>query len=222
MDIEGGLEIESRFVNNINFRIGISDYEHLETEGSGEPGTFFENDALEARLLLSLNPVFGFSGTYGFQVGDRDFSAVGAEAFVPPVETQKAGFFWVGERKFGNLSLELGSRLEFVDHEAEGFEGLDIDFTNSSGSAGIVYELSEETQLSALVDITERAPGPEELFSNGPHIATQSFDIGDPNLEEERGVSLNLAWAYSSETFNASVSVYHNDFTDFIFQANTG
>ena len=222
LDLEGELRLESSFINSINFRFGFNDYEHTEFEAPGEAGTVFDNEAWEGRLQFTHGPaILGFSGTSGIQLSDRDFSAIGEEAFVPPVDTQTVGTFWVGQRDFGKLSLELGSRLDFVDHEAEGFEGEDFSFTNSSASAGIVYQSTDQTQFSALFDITERAPNPEELFSNGPHIATQTFDIGDPTLDEETAFSLNLGWAYNTETFNASISLYHNNFSDFIFQTNT-
>jgi len=224
LDIEGEWRFGDggQFIESINVRLGISDYEHLETEGSGEPGTLFDNEAWEARILVAHKGILGFEGTSGIQLGDRDFSAIGAEAFVPPVNTQNAGFFWVGQRDIGNVSIELGSRLEFVEHEAEPFPNEEFDFTNSSASAGLFYQATEASQFSALFDFTERAPSPEELFSNGPHIATQSFDIGDPNLDEESVVSLSLGWGYTTDVFDARVSIYRNDFTDFIFQSNTG
>ena len=181
-------------------------------------------------MIVTHSPVFGFSGNYGIQLTDRDFSAIGEEAFVPPVDTQSAGFFWVGERKFGDFSVELGSRLEEVEHEvsaetlaAQGGSGsTDFSFTNSSFSIGGLYQASEANQVSLLLDYTERAPTAEELFSNGPHLATQTFDIGDLSLDEERGASISLAWAYDTDLLDIRASVYHNDFTDFIFQENTG
>ena len=222
IDIEAELRLDEAFFHTINFRLGANDYEHVEFEAPGEPGTSFDNEAYEARLLLSHQPVFGFTGTYGIQVGDRDFSAIGAEAFVPPVDTQNAGFFWVGERQIGKLTIEGGSRIERVEHEAETFPGQEFSFTNSSLSGGLLYQASEQSLFAAQLDLTERAPSPEELFSNGPHIATQSFDIGDPNLDEETSFSLNLSWAYTAENFNVNISLYRIDFDGFIFQGNTG
>jgi len=223
IDIEAEQRFDNAFITKVNFRIGINDYEHIEFEAPGEAGTLFDNDAWEARLHLEHTPVFGFTGTYGVQLGDRDFSALGEEAFVPPVNTESMGAFWVGERQFGdNLSLELGSRIDRVEHTPIAEAGAPISFTSLSSSAGLVFSASEENTLSALLDFTERAPVPEELFSNGPHLATQTFDIGNADLEEESVIGLSVAWQYESEAFDSKITFYYNDFSDFIFQNATG
>ena len=162
----------------------------------------------------------GFTGTVGLQISDRDFSAVGEEAFVPPSETDTVGLFWVGERQFENFSLELGSRIDSFDTDSE--NSVSRSFTTFSTSAGAVVPLSQTTTLTALVDYAERAPGIEELFSNGPHLATQTFEIGDPNLNEESSINFTFSLAYETELLDAHASFYHYDFDDYIFQSATG
>ncbi len=221
-DLEAEQRFEGSFITKVNFRVGINDYNHTEFEAPGEAGTLFDNQAWEARLHLEHQPTFGFTGTWGLQLGDRDFSAAGEEAFVPPVNTESIGAFWVGERQFGDLSLELGSRIDRVEHTPIAGAGVPVSFTNLSSSAGLVFSANESNSLSALLDFTERAPAPEELFSDGPHLATQTFDIGNADLEEEGVIGLSFAWSYESEVFDSNITLYYNDFSDFIFQSATG
>ena len=220
IDFSGRFTSSLDIIESFEFRVGINDYEHSEIEGNGEIGTLFDNDAWEARFLANHTEVMGFTGTVGLQISDRDFSAVGEEAFVPPSETDTVGLFWVGERQFENFSLELGSRIDSFDTDSE--NSVSRSFTTFSTSAGAVVPLSQTTTLTALVDYAERAPGIEELFSNGPHLATQTFEIGDPNLNEESSINFTFSLAYETELLDAHASFYHYDFDDYIFQSATG
>jgi iron complex outermembrane receptor protein len=85
-----------------------------------------------------------------------------------------------------------------------------------------VRSVSEELTLSALLDVANRAPTIEELFSNGPHLATQSFEIGDPNLQEEGVTALTLSAGYGNDRVEFDASIYVMDFSDYIYEANTG
>ena len=73
-------------------------------------GTVFHNRGREARAELVHAPVAGWKGAFGLQASDRDFVAVGAEAFVPGSVSRDTGLFWIGQRAFGPLQLDLGLR----------------------------------------------------------------------------------------------------------------
>jgi iron complex outermembrane receptor protein len=221
-DIEAQLNNPFSGFESINFRLGVNDYEHEEIEPSGEVGTRFENDAWEGRVELRHESIAGFDGALGVQVGNREFSAVGEEAFVPPVDSDTLGLFWVGQRVFGDYELETGLRWEKTDYEPTATGISDTDFDNLSASLGLVRSLSEQLTLSALLDSASRAPTIEELFSNGPHLATQSFEIGDPSLQEEGVTALTLSAGYGNDVVEFNTSVYVMDFSDYIYEVNTG
>ena len=73
-----------------------------------------------------------------------------------------------------------------------------------------------------MFDFSSRAPSIEELFSNGPHLATGTFEIGDPNLDEEEGFSFTLTANYHTSIFDFSASVYQTEFNDFIYEVANG
>ena len=220
VDLEVGVNAPfgGRF-ESFNFRFGINDYEHQEIEPSGEVATDFDNEAWEARAELVYRQA-AWLGAFGVQISDREFSALGEEAFVPPVDTREFGAFWVAERAFGSNQLELGARIGRVEHEPEA--GPDRDFTPWAVSAGVVLPMDNDWQLSLLADAAARAPVGEELYSNGPHLATGSFEIGDDSLDEERVFNLSATLAYNSEQWQASATAYVSRFRDFIFEAATG
>ena len=220
-DIEAQLNTPFAGVESINFRLGVNDYEHDEFESNGEVGTRFSNEAWEGRLELRHEPLLGFDGAIGLQLGDREFSALGEEAFVPPVDTETVGLFWVGQQAFGNGELEAGVRFEQVDHSPS-IDLPDLSFNSFSASLGLHGSINEAVTLSALVDLSDRAPTAEELYSNGPHLATNAFEIGDPNLNEEQVAALTLSARYATDRLEFDTSVYAMQFDDYIYEIGTG
>ena len=220
IDIEAGLENPFDGFESLNLRLGINDYEHLEIEPSGEVGTAFENSAWEARAELVHGPAGGWRGALGLQLGDREFSVVGEEAFTPPVDTRSVGLFWVGERSLGDVGLEAGLRIDRVEHDPA--HDRSRDFNGASASLGLIIPLSDSWRATLLGDYSSRAPVGEELFSDGPHLATQSFEIGDPGLDQEQARNLAATLTGSGDRWSASGTFYYTDFADFIYQAATG
>ena len=219
-DIEAGLENPFAGISAVNFRLGYNDYEHVEFEGSGEEGTVFTTKAFESRLEFTHDDFFGFEGATGVQLSNREFSALGEEAFVQPVDTQTLGLFYVGQRSFGSLGLEAGVRYEHVEQDPT--VGSTRDFNLGSASLGLIQPLSGGWILSGQLDYSTRAPVAEELFSDGPHLATQTFEIGDRGLNEETAANLSAMLRYNLSNLNFSLNAYITEFDDFIYEANTG
>ena len=207
-------------ISSLNLRFGVNDYAHDELEPSGEVGSAFENDAWEARAEVTHEAISGWEGVAGVQAGDRSFSVVGEEAFVPPVDTRSFGMFWVGERSFPGFQLESGVRFDRVEHDPA--TGANSAFSGVSASLGMVVPLDDEWTGTVLADYSSRAPVGEELYSNGPHFGTQSFEVGDASLGEEGAFNLSATLSRRGEGWSALGTVYRTAFTDFIFQSSTG
>ena len=220
VDFEAALADPFPGISSLNVRVGINDYAHDELEPSGAVGSAFENDAWEARAEMTHEAVAGWEGVAGVQTGDRSFSVVGEEAFVPPVDTRSLGVFWVGERSFPGFQLESGVRIDRVRHDP--VVGADSTFSGVSASLGVVVPLDDEWTGTVLADYSSRAPVGEELYSNGPHFGTRSFELGDASLSEEGAFNLSATLGRQGERWSAFGTVYRTAFTDFIFQSPTG
>ncbi|MYA31936.1 MAG: TonB-dependent receptor [Gammaproteobacteria bacterium] len=220
VDLEAGLTDPLPGFSNLNLRLGVNDYEHLEIEPSGEVGTAFENQAWEVRVELTHLPVGGWGGAVGLQLSDRSLSVVGEEAFAPPVDSRAMGVFWVGERSFDSFAIEAGARLENVEHEPANSTG--TDFTTLSASLGAIVPLNDAWTATVLTDYSARAPVGEELFSNGPHLATRSFEIGEPGLEEEQALNFSATLRGAGPRWSIAGTLYYTQFNDFIYHAATG
>ena len=220
LDFEAALSDPLPGFSSLNLRLGLNDYQHDESEPSGETGTLFENDAWEARAEMAHVEAAGWKGVFGAQLGNRTFSVVGEEAFTPPVDTDSFGLFWVGERSFSALELEAGLRFDRVRHDPA--EGERQSFSGLSASLGAVLPLSESWAATLLADYSSRAPVGEELFADGPHFATQSFEVGDPGLSEEQALNLSATLRGEGERWRGMATFYYTRFSDFIYQTATG
>lgn len=220
-DIEAQLNAPITGVESINFRLGLNDYEHDEFESNGEVGTKFSNEAWEGRLELRHESWAGFEGALGLQLGEREFSAVGEEAFVPPVDSETLGLFWVGQRALGKAELEAGVRFEQVEHSPSTPDLPNLSFDSFSASLGLLGSINESITLSGMIDLSGRAPTAEELYSNGPHLASNAFEIGDPNLNEEEVAALTLSARYANEIFELDSSIYTMHFDNYIYEIGT-
>lgn len=219
-DLRAEYELEQGFLDRVRLRIGAADYKHTEFEGD-EVGTVFKSEGLEGRLELVQRDRDGWRGASGAQYFRRDFEAVGAEAFLPPNETSQLGLFTLQEFAIGKVGVEASARYEHSDVSSNDL-GIERKFNAFSAALGASYDLAPLTKIGFNLSRTERAPSAEELFSNGPHIATQAFEIGDPNLNKERSVGAEAYFRVDRSNVALSLTAFANWFDDFIFETATG
>ncbi len=206
-------------LQEINYRVTRSLYEHTEFEGE-EVGTVFENVGTEARIEAVQNEFNGWRGAVGLQYGHRDFSAIGDEAFVPPSISRDLGLFVLQERDFGDFKLELGARHDRVSVDPE--NGATVDRNATSLAVGGLWHFSDVMHLSLNLDRAERAPTAEELFSDGSHVATQSYEIGNAGLDVETSTSAEIGLHLHQGRFEGKASVYRSSYSNYIYLEDTG
>ncbi len=203
-----------------SFRAVYGDYEHSELEGD-EVATKFTNEAWEGRFELRQAPIGDLDGTVGVQFVSRDFAALGAEAFVPQSDTFQFGIFAIEQLALGPFSLEGGFRYEHTNVQSDEVRK-DLTFNAFSFSLGGSWSPDEDWLFGVQLTRTERAPIAEELFSNGPHLATFGFEVGDASLDKEIGWGLEATARKRLGPVTGSLSLFYNPFEDYIFQSLTG
>lgn len=224
-DARGGVYNPTDWLREVNFAVGYADYTHTEFEGS-EVGTVFDFEGFNGRLEFLHEAIGGFEGTFGYEVQATDFSALGDEAFVPPVDSVTQSLFFLEEKDFGPVRLQLGARYDHQSHESRTNEnfgpGIDRDFDAFSASAGLIYNPTEDYAIALSLGYTQRPPTYVELFANGPHVATSTFEVGDVDLDKEEAFSVDLSLRKKSGWVTGSVSAFYNRFNGFITLQPTG
>lgn len=220
IDLEGEWRFAGGFFERLKARFGISDYRHFELEGD-EIGTTFENDEWELRVEGRHAVPGVLEGALGVQVRRRDFSAIGEEAFVPPTETDQIAVFLFEELGDGPVRFQTGARLEH-QNTTNLTEGIERDESGISASLGLMWDPSPPLTFVLSGSRAVKLPTAEELFSDGPHLATDAFEIGDPNLDAEVGYSLDASARLTRGPVRGSFTFFVNRYDDFIFQEFTG
>lgn len=218
-DFRGELDFGDGLFEKLRLRAGYANYSHTEFEGD-EIGTIFNSKGIEARAEFIQNDRGGWRGASGVQYQSRNLDAIGAEAFVPPNKSRQFGLFTLQELTAGNLDAEVALRFDTAELRADTL-GISRSFNNVSGAFGVGYHIGD-LKIGANLSRTGRAPAVEELFSNGPHIATQAFEVGDPLLKSERAWNGELYARYDTADTAFNLTLYSNRFDNFIYEAETG
>lgn len=218
IDLRGELNFDG-FFNRVRWSFAYGDYEHSELEGDGEVGVTFTRDGIEGRIEFAHDHDGVRQGAWGLQFLDQEFAAFGEEAFVPPVSTADLGLFAVERWDFQSWGVEAGARLETRDLTGQSAAR---DFTTVSASGSVFFRPVDQAFLAATISRTERAPTDTELFSNGPHLATETFEIGDLDLGVETALSVEGAARWTGARWSAEANVFHSEYDGFIGLFATG
>ena len=198
-------------------------------------GTTFKSRGGDLRLQArhaDLRTAWGpISGALGLQVEDADFSALGEEAVVPETRTRRAGAFTLQELAWAAGSTSLGLRLDRARISSKGDADPAADrfgsasqrnFTLHSLALGHVYSLSPAWRLSANLSQSQYSPTYFELYANGVHAATATYQRGDKALGKEQGRHLELAAHWRTGDDHLRLGLFQTRFSRYIGLNNAG
>src|SRR5262245_9009446 len=219
LDIAGGIGPIIPYITSVKAKLGLTDYRHTEFEGD-VPGTVFKNRGWNGRVDAVHAPAGPFEGAFGFETIGFDFSALGEEAFLPKTTTRITSGFLFEEVARGKVRLQMGGRFDVASVDAQAnpkFGPADSrSFATGSGSVGVVYEPAENWPLGLSVSYTSRAPNYQELYANGPHLATAAFERGDRNLAIEHSLGIDLSARKTAGRVTAFITLFYNRFDGYI------
>jgi iron complex outermembrane receptor protein len=226
MDVRGEYGDLIPGIENVAFRYAHTKYEHDEVE-EDVIATTFRNKSHDARLELTHAAIGPFRGVLGGQFSHSDFSAEGEEAFLAPTKTQNTAVFLLESAQFGPVRLDLAARQEWQRVEAEltGPYSV-IEHSPFSISAGAVWDVASGYSVALSLARSQRAPNQQELFANGIHLATNTFEIGmlsrlpagqAATAEEETSNSANLTLRKTNGPTTFTLGLFHQDFDNYIY-----
>lgn len=168
------------------------------------------------------------SGAIGVRVGWTDFAAGGSSHTTPTTEYTAAAFL-LEEIALGRVRLQGGARFDW--HQIEPLEKAQESeigtirtrtFGSVSGSLGALFTAGEGVGIGASIARAYRTPETGELFSEGPHLAAYSFEIGNPDLDAEIGVGVDVFIRVNRDRFHAELAGFHNALDNYIYYRDTG
>ena len=218
VDVRGELDVDLGIFETVRLTSAFGDYSHTEFEGE-EVGTQFLTEGYEGRLELVQRERNGLSGAVGVQGLTREFVAVGEEAYVPATDITEIAAFTLQRLDRDAYGLEGGLRVDRRELDSEAGQR---QFTSVSASGGVFFRPQRGVFLGLSVARNERAPNEVELFASGPHVATGTFEIGDPSFDKEVAYSLEGAAHYDAGRFAADLHVFNVKYDGFIDARPTG
>ncbi len=230
------LEIsDSSWLTGIDFSIGYGDYKHSEigkeelTDRELETHSTYLREGFEGRIgftheIGDLRGVFGLHGIFD------EFKIQGEESILgglskptannPPISSEdssKIALFLIEEYDLNqDTTLNAGIRWESIERDYESTIS-DREDTTFSASGGVSHDLSEIWNISGNLSYSERAPDTAELYSDGAHHATESFEIGNPNLDTESAVGVEVIIRKTVGKVTGQFSAFHTKYNDYVF-----
>lgn len=215
-------------LDNVAIQAARTYYRHKEFEAGGVIGSEFRVVNYNGRLDLDHRSAGPFDrGTLGVAIEHRDFN-IGGYVFTPPSRSLNVSAFVYESAETKNLSWEIALRLGFDQIKPWRESNSEIgqirrrEFTSISASGSLLYSFTNSIHAGANLSRSSRVPTIEELYSQGPHLAAYSYEIGNPDLEAERGVGLESFGYYKSERLYFVLSAFRNELSCYIIPRNTG
>lgn len=216
-DLRGEWRNPAAGIAALRLRGGWTNYRHDEIE-DGAVSTQFRNRAHDLRLELEHQPIAGWRGTLGLQTMNRRFSATGEEAYVQPTETQRQSLYLLEEYRWQDWSLQAAMRHDRQRIDAEQSDER-RNHSATSFSLGTVWKFQPGYSATASVTSGGRMPTAEELFAHGLHMATATYELGNPNLKRERSQALDLGLAKTAGDTTWKLNAYHYRIKGYIYGA---
>lgn len=204
------------------------DYSHKEIEANGRVGMSFSLKTTSLTALSDVSTSVKDSKTkLGLWMEHRNFQS-GGFTFTPNTNEFSSAVMMYHTFERNNLTFDMSLRydvrsiLPFMNDSSVAGVVENKVFANISGAFEILYNKHKAISFGSRFLRTFRSPMTEELFSEGPHLAAYSYDVGNASLEQELGTSIEAFTTVSNETFFSKMSVYATYFQNFIIPVNTG
>ncbi|UVW29454.1 TonB-dependent receptor domain-containing protein [Massilia sp. H6] len=221
-DVRGEVRNPVAGIAKARLRAAFTDYRHDELE-EGVVATSFHNQGHDLRVELEHAPLGfmpGVRGVVGLQTTRRDFQTEGEEAYVPPTVTKKHAVFATEEVKLGNWRFEAGARHEWQQIAVDRAGQPDTHARGTSAALGAVWKFQPAYSLRAGLSRSHRLPSAEELYADGVHLATATYEIGNAGLGKETSNNLDLTLRKFEGRTTWSLSAFRNRVANYIY-ANT-
>ena len=159
---------------------------------------------------------------------------------VPATQSNSFGAFGLESLEWGSVKYQTGLRVEdttLTPNASNTYTapyrlnsssstnyaiGSSYNYTPISASASALWKLDKINNLNLAITRSQRAPQVQELFSNGYHDATRTYELGDPVLQMETSYNLDLGYKFKTQWMRAEVDLFNNWANNYIYQQRTG
>jgi iron complex outermembrane receptor protein len=186
----------------------------------------FDLSTQTADVFLDHKPIKGIRGRVGLN-GMFQHNFYDGRYLIPFFDSYSGGAYLIERWTKDKVSVEGGIRYDYKWMKARLRENVldnnspeirpEFNFNQVSGTIGGSYSLSNNYKLSITIAKAWRPPAINELFSNGVHHGSASFEKGDFNLREESSLNLTAGISKTQGRLTGEASVYLNSINNYIY-----
>ncbi len=216
----------------IDLGYSIKRYKHTEYESDNLVGVRFGVVTQDFNLLTHFNQKGNLAhAEIGLWGEIRDYASSGLNFTPASKEYAYAGFFY-GEHNLGRFGFSATLRYDhksvvpsvekIVERADFSLHIRERQFDDFSAGLTAALNAGKGYTFGTTIMRTFRGPGIEELFSEGPHLAAYSYEVGNSELGKENGLGLEVFLDHVTDQTNMHVAVFRNEINGYIFPKNTG
>jgi iron complex outermembrane receptor protein len=167
----------------------------------------------------AIGPFTGLIGASGEYTTDVNF---GAEFLEPDSKAGDAALYLFEQADLGRWTVSFGTRYDYrhldVDANADlGNPAASLHWSSVTGNLGLLYHVTEPVALVVNLGRGFRSPSAFDLFANGLHEATSTFERGNPNLRTETSLNTDVALRIHAASAVLEVGGFVNVIHNFIY-----
>lgn len=193
----------------------------LKSKETIKPELNFEITTHTAEIVFDHHFDIGLIGQAGI-FGLYQFNTYEGRYFIPNFKNQNIAGFITERYIKKRYSIEAGIRYDYKKSNVFFYKNNNLQspeylFSNLSYNLSGHYTGYKNTEITLAFASAWRAPGINELFSNGVHHGAASFEIGNPNLKTEQGYTTTLGLQFNFNKLKLLNESYYNYFNNFIY-----
>ncbi len=187
--------------------------------------------------------------TFGFQQNYQNNTIAGYGFLLPKFNRSTIAAYAIHEHQLSDdISLQAGARFDYAKMQirpyydsllydfliqnqeteqtalsyAQRSNQLDKNFSSFNAMVGGKWQMDEHWNLAATVGTIFRFPTAIELSANGVHHGAFRHELGNPDLNPERGFAADLRVNFEIAGFKSELSPYVYYFNNYIFLKPSG
>lgn len=230
--VQGRWKSRSGWLEGVEGQINQTQYAHTEFEAS-VPATRFERSGSDGRLQLDHRPIgslAGLRGSMGLQWESSRFASSGSEAYLPNDTRSQWALFAYEALPTNWGKLDMGLRAEELRLTSLGNAAVPALNASIGGyryhphslAVGAQGQINAQWAWHLHGSSNQRAPGDNELFAHGAHVATRAYELGDPGLGLEKSNSLESGLEWQKDAHRWGLNAWLTRFSNYLSLEDTG
>ncbi len=171
----------------------------------------------------------GFSGSAGLTSNTSGNVFEGIRYLIPNFRDYNGGFFAIERYNHKKFTFEAGARYDYRwlrvyqrNTNTLALFNTTYNYQNLTGTVGAIYRYNAHLTFNGNIGTAWRAPSINEMYINGEHFSSATFEVGDSSMKSERSVNTTLSVNYTGDKWRVTADMYYNKIGNFIYSMPTG